>query len=61
MHGSPFFDGIVQTDIDTAKGRGRLPVFYYDSGMMLALFPARYRALRDLLPDPRGRRNDRGH
>lgn len=53
MHGSPFFDGVAQSELETAGGRGKLPVFYYYSGMMLALFPARYRPLRELMPDPR--------
>lgn len=55
MRGTLFFDGVAQVEVDAkvAGHPGKLPVFYYDTSMMLALFPARYRALRDLLPDPR--------
>jgi hypothetical protein len=53
MDGSPFFDGVAQHELEIAAARGRLPVFYYDTSMMLALFPARYGALRELMPDPR--------
>jgi Acetoacetate decarboxylase (ADC) len=53
MRGSPFFDGVVQADAKVAGYPGKLPCFYYDTSLMLALFPARYRALRNLMPDPR--------
>lgn len=55
MRDSRFFEGVDQVEIyaDDPDLGGRLPIFYYDTAMMLALFPARYRAVRDLLPDPR--------
>jgi hypothetical protein len=28
MHGSPFFEGITQIEMEGAAGRGRLPAFY---------------------------------
>ncbi len=30
-----------------------MPVFYYDGGSRTAMFPARYRALQALMPEPR--------
>lgn len=32
---------------------GKLPIFYFDGTAQTAVFPARLRELRDLLPDPR--------
>ncbi len=53
MRGSPFFEGVAQVDAEIAGQSAKVPVFYYDSSAMTALFPARYRELRRLLPDPR--------
>ncbi len=53
MRGSPFFEGIAQIDIEMGGEPGRLPIFYYDGAAMTAVFPARYGALRRLMPDPR--------
>ncbi len=53
MRGSPFFEGVAQVDAEIAGQAAKVPVFYYDSGAMTALFPARYGELRRLLPDPR--------
>lgn len=53
MRGSPFFDGVSQIETEMGNEPARLPVFYYDTSAMTALFPARYGALRRLLPDPR--------
>jgi hypothetical protein len=40
MRGSPFSDDVAQTGFETAERRGKLPVFYYDTSLMIALFPA---------------------
>lgn len=53
MRGSSFFEGIHQVDIDCRGEPGRTPTFYYDGASMVAVFPARYAALRRLMPDPR--------
>jgi Acetoacetate decarboxylase (ADC) len=53
MRGSPFFGGIRQIEIEFGGEPARMPVFYYDAGSMTAMFPARYRALQALMPDPR--------
>jgi hypothetical protein len=53
MRGSPFFDGIAQLDLEIAGRPARTPAFYYDMGIMTALFPARHRELRKLMPDRR--------
>ena len=53
MRDSSFFDGVAQADIDSILGRSKLPVFYYDTHMMLGAFPARYTALCRAMPDPR--------
>jgi hypothetical protein len=52
MRGSPFFEGVSQLDIEIGGQPGKTPTFYYDGRGMTAVFPARYRALRDLMPDP---------
>lgn len=53
MRGSPFFDGVAQSDAEIAGQAVKLPVFYYDTSAMIALFPARVRELRTLMPDAR--------
>jgi hypothetical protein len=52
MRGAPFFEGIRQIEIEIGGQSGRMPVFYYDAGSMTALFPARYKLLQELMPDP---------
>ena len=53
MRDSAYFDGVGQHEIVLDAGPCRLPAFGYDFGWIAADFPARYRALRKLLPDPR--------
>lgn len=53
MRGSPFFDGVSQVDAEIAGEAARLPVFYYDTSAMTAVFPARLAELRKLMPDSR--------
>jgi hypothetical protein len=53
MRGSPFFDGVAQVELEIAGERALVPVFYYDTAAMTALFPARFRELRRLMPDRR--------
>lgn len=53
MRGSPFFDGVSQVGLEIAGERALVPVFYYETAAMTALFPARFRQLRELMPDPR--------
>lgn len=53
MRGSPFFDGVSQVEAEVAGRLAMAPTFYYDASAMTALFPARYGALRRLLPDSR--------
>ena len=50
---APFFEGVAQVEATLAGQSGRLPVFYYDGTAQTAVFPARLRELRKLLPDPR--------
>jgi hypothetical protein len=50
---SAFFEGIAQSDATLAGEAARLPIFYYDGTAQTAVFPARLRAVRRLLPDPR--------
>lgn len=50
---SAFFEGIPQLDVTLAGEAARLPIFYYDGTAQTAVFPARLRAVRKLLPDPR--------
>lgn len=52
MRGSSFFDGIRQVESTVIGRPARAPAFYYDSSSMTALFPARFSALRALMPDP---------
>lgn len=53
MRSAPFFEGIRQLEIEIGGQPAKMPVFYYDAGSMTALFPARYKALEELMPDPR--------
>ncbi len=53
MRGSPFFDGVRQSEVTIAGQPAKVPIFYYDGTAMQAVFPARLRALRRLMPDPR--------
>lgn len=53
MRGSPFFEQVRQIDVEIGGEPGKAPTFYYDGGSMTAVFPARYRELRELMPDRR--------
>lgn len=53
MRNSPFFDAVAQIDLGLGDRRVTLPIFYYDGSVIGAFFPARLRALRALMPDPR--------
>lgn len=50
---SAFFGGVTQVEAAIGGEPAKLPVFYYDGTAQTAVFPARLRALRALLPDPR--------
>lgn len=53
MRGSPFFEGVEQVDATLIGEPAKLPIFYYDGSAQTAVFPAKLRALRKWLPDPR--------
>jgi hypothetical protein len=53
MRGSPFFDGVTQSEVTIADQPANVPIFYYDGTATSAVFPARLGALRRLMPDPR--------
>jgi len=53
MRGSPFFDGVAQSEVAIAGEAARVPIFYYDGTATQAVFAARLGALRRLMPDPR--------
>lgn len=53
MRGSPFFESVRQIGIEIGGEPSKTPTFYYDGSYMQALFPARLRALRALMPDAR--------
>jgi Acetoacetate decarboxylase (ADC). len=53
MRGSPFFDGVTQSEVTIADQSAQVPIFYYDGTATSAVFPARLGALRRLMPDPR--------
>lgn len=53
MRGSPFFEGVSQTEVSLGGQTAKMPVLYYDAGTVAASFPARLGALRRLMPDPR--------
>jgi hypothetical protein len=53
MRGSPFFDGVAQSEVTIAGQSARLPIFYYDGSSIQAVFAAKLGALRKLMPDPR--------
>lgn len=53
MRGSAFFKDVRQIDLKIGGELGKVPLFFYDGSYISAAFPARYRALRELMPDPR--------
>lgn len=53
MRRSPFFDGVPQIDAELDGQPVKLPIFYYEGSAIGAVFPARLKRLRDLMPDPR--------
>ncbi|MFI5003388.1 MAG: acetoacetate decarboxylase family protein [Solirubrobacterales bacterium] len=53
MRGSPFFDGVTQSEVTIAGQPAKVPIFYYDGTATQAVFAARLGALRRLMPDPR--------
>jgi hypothetical protein len=53
MRGSPFFEGVSQIEAALDGQPVKLPIFYYDGSAISAVFPARLKALRALMPDPR--------
>ncbi len=53
MRGSPFFDGVTQSEVAIAGEAAKVPIFYYDGTATQAVFAARLGALRRLMPDPR--------
>lgn len=53
MRGSPFFDGVTQSEVTIAGQPAKVPIFYYDGTATQAVFLARLGALRRLMPDPR--------
>jgi hypothetical protein len=53
MRGSPFFEDVRQIDIMIGEQPTKTPTFYYDASSISAVFPARYRRLRELMQDPR--------
>jgi hypothetical protein len=55
MRGSPFFDGVAQSEVTIAGQPAAVPIFYYDGTATTAVFAARLGALRRLMPDPRFR------
>jgi hypothetical protein len=53
MCGSAFFEDVRQIDIMIGEQPMKTPTFVYDGSYISAAFPARYRRLRELMPDPR--------
>ena len=53
MRGSAFFEDVRQIDIMIGEQPSKSPTFFYDASCITAAFPARYRGLRELMPDPR--------
>jgi Acetoacetate decarboxylase (ADC) len=53
MRGSPFFEGVSQIDAALDGEAVKLPIFYYEGSAISAIFAARLKALRELMPDPR--------
>jgi hypothetical protein len=53
MRGSPFFEGVSQMDAVLDGEAVKLPIFYYEGSAISAVFPARLKALRALMPDRR--------
>lgn len=50
---STYFDGVPQIEVPMAGQQGKLPIFYFDGSAQTAVFPARLKGLRALLPDRR--------
>jgi hypothetical protein len=53
MRGSAFFEDVRQTDVMIGEQPSKSPTFFFDASSFSAVFPAGYRALRELMPDPR--------
>src|SRR5512135_996962 len=53
MRGSAFFEDVRQIDFMIGEQPAKTPTFYYDGSYISAAFPARYKGLRELMPDPR--------
>ena len=53
MRGSAFFEDVRQVDVMIGEYSTKTPTFIYDGSYISAAFPARYRRLRELMPDPR--------
>ena len=53
MRGSAFFEDVRQVEVMIGDQPIKSPTFYYDASYISAVFPARYRRLRELMPDPR--------
>lgn len=50
---SSFFEGVSQEPVVVAGQPIKVPLFYYQGTSMTAVFPARYGALKRLMPDAR--------
>ncbi|MBW1643478.1 MAG: hypothetical protein JRJ76_11620, partial [Deltaproteobacteria bacterium] len=48
-----FFKGIKQWDIQLGDMKGVLPVFYYDTTSMTAIYTASTKKVKQLLPSPK--------
>src|ERR1039457_7685788 len=53
VRGSPFFDGVTQSEVAIAGQPAKVQIFYYDGTAIQAVFADRLGALRRLMPDPR--------
>jgi hypothetical protein len=53
MRGSPFFEGVSQMEAALNGAAVKLPIFYYAGSAISAIFPARLKGLRELMPDSR--------
>ena len=53
MRGSAFFEDVRQIDVMIGEQSAKSPTFYYDASSIAAAFPARYKRLRELMPDAR--------
>ena len=45
-----FFEGVLQVDVDFEGEKAKLPIFYYDTSCLTAIFPASLCKLRRILP-----------